>query len=157
MLATPFAFNETGEYLGILTVPFISFIISYSMYLLVKVFLLILFYFTSHIQQCKHEANRQITGDKFNGPIVTFLDLAKTAHPIVEKITLFSLVVLQLCICTGWVVVIMDNVSYMMPDFLEPVKKFPIVWVFKCSNKLLHHFSLNRFSHCCYCFHTCAT
>jgi len=77
----------------------------------------------------KQEANRQYTGDKYNGPIITYLDLGKAAHPILEYVTLIAVVLMQMCSCIGWVIVIANSIYSIVPEYLA-YRAIPIFALF---------------------------
>eukprot|EP01105_Mastigella_eilhardi_P016234 TRINITY_DN3705_c0_g1_i1.p1 TRINITY_DN3705_c0_g1~~TRINITY_DN3705_c0_g1_i1.p1 ORF type:complete len:465 (+),score=108.32 TRINITY_DN3705_c0_g1_i1:34-1395(+) len=112
ILSTPFAFSEAGLWLGFISFPILWIFITSAMLLLVRT---------------KREANLKAYGDYYQGPVITYMDIGRQAHPFGGYMVLFCVVLMQLCFCTGWVIVMANNLHSMIPwvDY-----RFETAWLF---------------------------
>eukprot|EP01105_Mastigella_eilhardi_P024288 TRINITY_DN6310_c0_g1_i1.p1 TRINITY_DN6310_c0_g1~~TRINITY_DN6310_c0_g1_i1.p1 ORF type:complete len:590 (-),score=118.73 TRINITY_DN6310_c0_g1_i1:9-1649(-) len=107
VLSLPKGFAEAGLWLGIATFVALTLIVTFAM--------LTLF-------QCKREANRRsITKDQYRGPVASFQDIGGAAHPIGGLVTTVSVATLQLCFCTGYVIVMLANLNALLPWLSRPL------------------------------------
>ncbi|KAH3723158.1 Proton-coupled amino acid transporter 4 [Pelomyxa schiedti] len=112
ILSMPKSFSESGLWLGFVALPILTLITMFGQLIIVK---------------CKRAANKQITGDDYKGPVITYKDLGATTSNMGKWAVLLTIVCLQLCFCTGWVIVMSNNIHTLLPSISRIVQ---IVWLY---------------------------
>ncbi|KAH3767373.1 solute carrier family 36 (proton-coupled amino acid transporter) [Pelomyxa schiedti] len=111
ILSMPKAFSESGLWLGFAIFPVVAAVVLACMIILLK---------------CKRYANEAATGDPYKGPVITYKDVGATTSSVGKWSVLLIIVCMQLCYCTGWVIVMSNNLHSMLPQFSRIMQ---IIWL----------------------------
>eukprot|EP01105_Mastigella_eilhardi_P012585 TRINITY_DN2876_c0_g1_i3.p1 TRINITY_DN2876_c0_g1~~TRINITY_DN2876_c0_g1_i3.p1 ORF type:complete len:388 (+),score=89.16 TRINITY_DN2876_c0_g1_i3:528-1691(+) len=112
ILSMPNSFSKSGLWLGVISLPVLTAIVIAAMYLLL---------------QTKREANKKVYGEYHKGPVITYMDVGRSTHRLGGWVVLVSICSMQLCFCTGWVIVMSNNLHGMVPSINYRIE---ILWIF---------------------------
>ncbi|KAH3765750.1 aromatic and neutral amino acid transporter [Pelomyxa schiedti] len=115
ILSMPKSFSLSGLWLGVFALPILTAIIMCSHAVLIR---------------CKRAANKTETGDAHNGSIITYKDMGALTSKTTRWAVLITLCLLQLCFCTGWIIIMINNIHTLIPGisrFIQLMWLFPVL------------------------------